>query len=170
MAKETKKAAEQQVENTTTNVDNLIKNIEDGTKFDKTLAEQAEKELKEEKDKEKISQIKSVRCQADYTINRELLKLRQNRDEEEVIKEAVKKIGELKTKVFAGEITPMTYEKELFEVGKEKNKQLREIQKKYDSLKRQLRSNYPSYRVSEWEYENWTEAGPGEFRSRNYNW
>lgn len=169
MAKETKKAAEQQVENAV-NVDNLIKQIEDGTKFDKTLTEQAEKELKEEKDKEKIGQIKSVRCQADYTINRELLKLRQNRDEEDVIKDAVKKIGELKEKVFKGDITPMTYEKELFEIGKEKNKSLREIQKKYDDLKRQLRSNYPSFRVSEWDYENWTEAGPGEFRSRRYNW
>lgn len=169
MAKETKKAAEQQVENTV-NVDNLIKQIEDGTKFDKTLTEQAEKELKEEKDKEKICQIKTVRCQADYTINRELLKLRQNRDEEGIIKDAVKKIGELKEKVFAGDITPMVYEKELFEVGKEKNKQLREVQKKYDDLKRQLRSNYPSFRVSDWDYENWTEAGPGEFRSRRYNW
>lgn len=168
MAKETKKAAEQQVD--TTNIDNLIQGIKNNTRFDEELAARAEKELKEEKDKEKISQIKQVRCQADYTINRELLKLRRNRDEEAVIKKAVKIIGELKEKVFKGEITPMEYEEELFKVGTEKNKSMREITDTYDKLIRQLRDNYPSFRVSEWEYDRWTSAGTDGYHARRYNW
>ena len=136
-------------------VESIEEQIKSANKMEETIVELAEKEIKEEQDAKKKSDLKRAILQATYINSRELLELKKRRAEEKVTKRCLEGTLEALTELKGGKITPLEYDKKINDLVEDKRKDFKEIDDKHVELVKELRDNFPNYYSIDWEYNNW---------------
>lgn len=136
-------------------VESIEEQIKSANKMEETIVELAEKEIKEEQDAKKKSDLKRAILQATYINSRELLELKKRRAEEKVTKKCLEGTLEALTELKSGKITPLEYDKKINDLVEDKRKDFKEIDDKHVELVKELRDNFPNYYSIDWEYNNW---------------
>lgn len=136
-------------------VESIEEQIKSANKMEETIVELAEKEIKEEQDAKKKSDLKRAILQATYINSRELLELKKRRAEEKVTKRCLEGTLEALTELKSGKITPLEYDKKINDLVEDKRKDFKEIDDKHVELVKELRDNFPNYYSIDWEYNNW---------------
>lgn len=136
-------------------VESIEEQIKSANKMEETIVELAEKEIKEEQDAKKKSDLKRAILQATYINSRELLELKKRRAEEKVTKKCLEGTLEALTELKSGKITPLEYDKKINDLVKDKRNDFEEIDNKHVELVKELRDNFPNYYSIDWEYNNW---------------
>ena len=136
-------------------VESIEEQIKSANKMEETIVELAEKEIKEEQDAKKKSDLKRAILQATYINSRELLELKKRRAEEKVTKKCLEGTLEALTELKSGKITPLEYDKKINDLVKDKRNDFEEIDDKHVELVKELRDNFPNYYSIDWEYNNW---------------
>lgn len=136
-------------------VESIEEQIKSANKMEETIVELAEKEIKEEQDQKKKSDLKRAILQATYINSRELLELKKRRAEEKVTKKCLEGTLEALTELKSGKITPLEYDKKINDLVKDKRNDFEEIDNKHVELVKELRDNFPNYYSIDWEYNNW---------------
>ena len=136
-------------------VESIEEQIKSANKMEETIVELAEKEIKEEQDANKKSDLKLAILQATYINSRELLELKKRRAEEKVTKRCLEGTLEALTELKSGKITPLEYDKKINDLVEDKRKDFKEIDDKHVELVKELRDNFPNYYSIDWEYNNW---------------
>ena len=136
-------------------VESIEEQIKSANKMEETIVELAEKEIKEEQDANKKSDLKHAILQATYINSRELLELKKRRAEEKVTKRCLEGTLEALTELKSGKITPLEYDKKINDLVEDKRKDFKEIDDKHVELVKELRDNFPNYYSIDWEYNNW---------------
>lgn len=136
-------------------VESIEEQIKSANKMEETIVELAEKEIKEEQDAKKKSDLKRAILQATYINSRELLELKKRRAEEKVTKKCLEGTLEALTELKSGKITPLEYDKKINDLVNDKRNDFKEIDDKHVELVKELRDNFPNYYSIDWEYNNW---------------
>lgn len=136
-------------------VESIEEQIKSANKMEETIVELAEKEIKEEQDQKKKSDLKRAILQATYINSRELLELKKRRAEEKVTKKCLEGTLEALTELKSGKITPLEYDKKINDLVNDKRNDFKEIDDKHVELVKELRDNFPNYYCVDWEYNNW---------------
>lgn len=136
-------------------VESIEEQIKSANKMEETIVELAEKEIKEEQDAKKKSDLKRAILQATYINSRELLELKKRRAEEKVTKKCLEGTLEALTDLKSGKITPLEYDKKIKDLVNDKRNDFKEIDDKHVELVKELRDNFPNYYSIDWEYNNW---------------
>lgn len=136
-------------------VESIEEQIKSANKMEETIVELAEKEIKEEQDQKKKSDLKRAILQATYINSRELLELKKRRAEEKVTKKCLEGTLEALTELKSGKITPLEYDKKINDLVNDKRNDFKEIDDKHVELVKELRDNFPNYYSIDWEYNNW---------------
>lgn len=136
-------------------VESIEEQIKSANKMEETIVELAEKEIKEEQDAKKKSDLKRAILQATYINSRELLELKKRRAEEKVTKKCLEGTLDALTELKSGKITPLEYDKKINDLVNDKRNDFKEIDDKHVELVKELRDNFPNYYSIDWEYNNW---------------
>lgn len=145
MAKETKKAAGNEVAVTEENVLDQIKN---GNLMKETNVKAAIDEIEKQKDEKQKNEAMNMICAAKYSNSRALLELRARRREEKNTKEYLTKTKELLDGVLAGKITPTEYRKKRDDLRGEFRKKNRESDNQLTEEMQELRNSFEG----RWQY------------------
>lgn len=136
-------------------VESIEEQIKSANKMEETIVELAEKEIKEEQDEKKKSDLKRAILQATYINSRELLELKKRRAEEKVTKKCLEGTLEALNELKSGKLTPLEYDKKIKDLVKDKRNDFEDIDNKHIELVKELRDNFPNYYSMDWEYNNW---------------
>ena len=139
MAKETKKAAGNEVAVTEENVLDQIKN---GNLMKEANVKAAIHEIEKQKDEKQKNEAMNMICAAKYSNSKALLELRARRREEKNTKEYLTKTKELLDSVLAGKITPTEYNKQRDDLREEFRKKNRESDKQLTEEMQELRDSF----------------------------
>lgn len=139
MAKETKKAAGNEVAVTEENVLDQIKN---GNLMKEANVKAAIHEIEKQKDEKQKNEAMNMICAAKYNNSKALLELRARRREEKNTKEHLTKTKELLDSVLAGKITPTEYNKQRDDLREEFRKKNRESDKQLTEEMQELRDSF----------------------------
>ena len=145
MAKETKKAASNEVAVTEENVLDQIKN---GNLMKEANVKAAIDEIEKKKDERQKNEAMNMICAAKYSNSKALLELRSRRREEKNTKEYLTKTKELLDNVLAGKITPTEYQKKREELRDEFRKKNRESDNQLTEEMQELRNSFEG----RWQY------------------
>lgn len=145
MAKETKKAAGNEVAVTEENVLDQIKN---GNLMKEANVKAAIDEIEKQKDEKQKNEAINMICTAKYNNSKALLELRARRREEKNTKEYLTKTKELLDSVLAGKITPTEYNKKRDELREEFRKKNRESDNQLAEEMQELRNSFEG----RWQY------------------
>lgn len=145
MAKETKKAAGNEVAVTEENVLDQIKN---GNLMKETNVKAAINEIEKQKDEKQKNEAMNMICAAKYSNSKALLELRARRREEKNTKEYLTKTKELLDSVLAGKITPTEYRKQRDDLREEFRKKNRESDNQLTEEMQELRNSFEG----RWQY------------------
>ena len=145
MAKETKKAAGNEVAVTEENVLDQIKN---GNLMKETNVKAAIDEIEKQKDEKQKNEAMNMICAAKYSNSKALLELRARRREEKSTKEYLTKTKELLDSVLAGKITPTEYRKQRDDLREEFRKKNRESDNQLTEEMQELRNSFEG----RWQY------------------
>ena len=145
MAKETKKAAGNEVAVTEENVLDQIKN---GNLMKEANVKAAIDEIEKKKDERQKNEAMNMICAAKYSNSKALLELRARRREEKNTKEYLTKTKELLDNVLAGKITPTEYQKKREELRDEFRKKNRESDNQLTEEMQELRNSFEG----RWQY------------------
>ena len=145
MAKETKKAAGNEVAVTEENVLDQIKN---GNLMKETNVKAAIDEIEKRKDEEQKNEAINMICAAKYSNSKALLELRARRREEKNTKEYLTKTKELLDNVLAGKITPTEHKKQRDDLREEFRKKNRESDNQLTEEMQELRNSFEG----RWQY------------------
>ena len=145
MAKETKKAAGNEVAVTEENVLDQIKN---GNLMKETNVKAAIDEIEKQKDEKQKNEAMNMICAAKYSNSKALLELRARRREEKSTKEYLTKTKELLDSVLAGKITPTEYRKQRDDLREEFRKKNRESDNQLTEEIQELRNSFEG----RWQY------------------
>lgn len=145
MAKETKKAAGNEVVVTEENVLDQIKN---GNLMKEANVKAAIDEIEKQKDEKQKNEAMNMICTAKYSNSKALLELRARRREEKNTKEYLTKTKELLDSVLAGKITPTEHKKKRDELREEFRKKNRESDNQLTEEMQELRNSFEG----RWQY------------------
>lgn len=145
MAKETKKAAGNEVAVTEENVLDQIKN---GNLMREANVKAAIDEIEKQKDEKQKNEAMNMICTAKYSNSKALLELRARRREEKNTKEYLTKTKELLDSVLAGKITPTEHEKQRDGLREEFRKKNRESDNQLTEEMQELRNSFEG----RWQY------------------
>lgn len=145
MAKETKKAASNEVAVTEENVLDQIKN---GNLMKETNVKAAIDEIEKRKDEKQKNEAINMICAAKYSNSKALLELRARRREEKNTKEYLTKTKELLDNVLAGKITPTEHKKQRDDLREEFRKKNRESDNQLTEEMKELRNSFEG----RWQY------------------
>ena len=145
MAKETKKAAGNEVAVTEENVLDQIKN---GNLMKETNVKAAIDEIEKKKDEKQKNDAMNMICAAKYSNSKALLELRARRREEKNTKEYLTKTKELLDGVLAGKITPTEHGKQRDGLREEFRKKNRESDNQLTEEMQELRNSFEG----RWQY------------------
>lgn len=145
MAKETKKAAGNEVAVTEENVLDQIKN---GNLMKEANVKAAIDEIEKRKDEKQKNEAMDMICSAKYSNSKALLELRARRREEKNTKECLTKTKELLDSVFAGKITPTEHMKQRNGLREEFRKKNRESDNQLTEEMQELRNSFEG----RWQY------------------
>lgn len=145
MAKETKKAAGNEVAVTEENVLDQIKN---GNLMKEANVKAAIDEIEKKKDEKQKNEAINMICAAKYSNSKALLELRARRREEKNTKEYLTKTKELLDNVFAGKITPTEHKKQRDDLREEFRKKNRESDNQLTEEMQELRNSFEG----RWQY------------------
>lgn len=145
MAKETKKAAGNEVAVTEENVLDQIKN---GNLMKETNVKAAIDEIEKRKDEKQKNEAINMICAAKYSNSKALLELRARRREEKNTKEYLTKTKELLDNVLAGKITPTEHKKQRDDLREEFRKKNRESDNQLTEEMQELRNSFEG----RWQY------------------
>lgn len=145
MAKETKKAAGNEVAVTEENVLDKIKN---GNLMKEANVKAAIDEIEKQKDEKQKNEAMNMICAAKYSNSKALLELRARRREEKNTKEYLTKTKELLDSVLAGKITPTEYKKQRDDLREEFRKKNRESDNQLTEEMQELRNSFEG----RWQY------------------
>lgn len=145
MAKETKKAASNEVAVTEENVLDQIKN---GNLMKETNVKAAIDEIEKRKDEKQKNEAINMICAAKYSNSKALLELRARRREEKNTKEYLTKTKELLDNVLAGKITPTEHKKQRDDLREEFRKKNRESDNQLTEEMQELRNSFEG----RWQY------------------
>lgn len=145
MAKETKKAASNEVAVTEENVLDQIKN---GNLMKETNVKAAIDEIEKQKDEKQKNEAINMICTAKYNNSKALLELRARRREEKNTKEYLTKTKELLDSVLAGKITPTEQKKQRDDLREEFRKKNRESDNQLTEEMQELRNSFEG----RWQY------------------
>lgn len=145
MAKETKKAASNEVAVTEENVLDQIKN---GNLMKETNVKAAIDEIEKRKDEKQKNDAINMICAAKYSNSKALLELRARRREEKNTKEYLTKTKELLDNVLAGKITPTEHKKQRDDLREEFRKKNRESDNQLTEEMQELRNSFEG----RWQY------------------
>ena len=145
MAKETKKAAGNEVAVTEENVLDQIKN---GNLMKEANVKAAIDEIEKRKDEKQKNEAMNMICAAKYSNSKALLELRARRREEKNTKEYLTKTKELLDSVLAGKITPTEYNKQRDGLREEFRKKNRESDNQLTEEMQELRNGFEG----RWQY------------------
>jgi hypothetical protein len=145
MAKETKKAASNEVAVTEENVLDQIKN---GNLMKEANVKAAIDEIEKRKDEKQKNEAINMICTAKYSNSKALLELRARRREEKNTKEYLAKTKELLDSVFAGKITPTEHKKQRDDLREEFRKKNRESDNQLTEEMQELRNSFEG----RWQY------------------
>lgn len=145
MAKETKKAAGNEVAVTEENVLDQIKN---GNLMKEANVKAAIDEIEKKKDEKQKNEAINMICAAKYSNSKALLELRARRREEKNTKEYLTKTKELLDNVLAGKITPTEYKKQRDDLREEFRKKNRESDNQLTEEMQELRNSFEG----RWQY------------------
>ena len=145
MAKETKKAAGNEVAVTEENVLDQIKN---GNLMKEANVKAAIDEIEKQKDEKQKNEAMNMICAAKYSNSKALLELRARRREEKNTKEYLTKTKELLDGVLAGKITPTEYRKQRDGLRGEFCKKNRESDNQLTEEMQELRNSFEG----RWQY------------------
>lgn len=145
MAKETKKAAGNEVAVTEENVLDQIKN---GNLMKETNVKAAIDEIEKRKDEKQKNEAINMICAAKYSNSKALLELRARRREEKNTKEYLTKTKELLDSVLAGKITPTEHKNKRDELREEFRKKNRESDNQLTEEMQELRNSFEG----RWQY------------------
>lgn len=145
MAKETKKAAGNEVAVTEENVLDQIKN---GNLMKEANVKAAIDEIEKKKDEKQKNEAMNMICAAKYSNGKALLELRARRREEKNTKEYLTKTKELLDNVLAGKITPTEHKKQRDDLREEFRKKNRESDNQLTEEMQELRNSFEG----RWQY------------------
>lgn len=145
MAKETKKAAGNEVAVTEENVLDQIKN---GNLMKEANVKAAIDEIEKKKDEKQKNEAINMICAAKYSNSKALLELRARRREEKNTKEYLTKTKELLDNVLAGKITPTEHKKQRDDLREEFRKKNRESDNQLTEEMQELRNSFEG----RWQY------------------
>lgn len=145
MAKETKKAAGNEVAVTEENVLDQIKN---GNLMKEANVKAAIDEIEKRKDEKQKNEAVNMICAAKYSNSKALLELRARRREEKNTKEYLTKTKELLDGVLAGKITPTEHKKQCDDLREEFRKKNRESDNQLTEEMQELRNSFEG----RWQY------------------
>lgn len=145
MAKETKKAAGNEVAVTEENVLDQIKN---GNLMKEANVKAAIDEIEKQKDEKQKNEAMNMICTAKYSNSKALLELRARRREEKNTKEYLTKTKELLDNVLAGKITPTEHKKQRDDLREEFRKKNRESDNQLTEEMQELRNSFEG----RWQY------------------
>ena len=145
MAKETKKAASNEVAVTEENVLDQIKN---GNLMKEANVKAAIDEIEKQKDEKQKNEAMNMICTAKYSNGKALLELRARRREEKNTKEYLTKTKELLDSVLAGKITPTEHKKHRDDLREEFRKKNRESDNQLTEEMQELRNSFEG----RWQY------------------
>jgi len=145
MAKETKKAAGNEVAVTEENVLDQIKN---GNLMKEANVKAAIDEIEKQKDEKQKNEAMNMICAAKYSNSKALLELRARRREEKNTKEYLTKTKEFLDSVLAGKITPTEYRKQRDDLREEFRKKNRESDNQLTEEMQELRNSFEG----RWQY------------------
>lgn len=145
MAKETKKAAGNEVAVTEENVLDQIKN---GNLMKEANVKAAIDEIEKQKDEKQKNEAMNMICTAKYNNSKALLELRARRREEKNTKEYLTKTKELLDSVLAGKITPTEHKKQRDDLREEFRKKNRESDNQLTEEMQELRNSFEG----RWQY------------------
>lgn len=145
MAKETKKAAGNEVAVTEENVLDQIKN---GNLMKEANVKAAIDEIEKQKDEKQKNEAMNMICAAKYNNSKALLELRARRREEKNTKEYLTKTKELLDSVLAGKITPTEHNKKRDDLREEFRKKNRESDSQLTGEMQELRNSFEG----RWQY------------------
>ena len=145
MAKETKKAAGNEVVVTEENVLDQIKN---GNLMKESNVKAAIDEIEKQKDEKQKNEAMNMICAAKYSNSKALLELRARRREEKNTKEYLTKTKELLESVLAGKITTTEHKKQRDDLREEFRKKNRESDNQLTGEMQELRNSFEG----RWQY------------------
>ena len=145
MAKETKKAAGNEVAVTEENVLDQIKN---GNLMKEANVKAAIDEIEKQKDEKQKNEAMNMICTAKYNNSKALLELRTRRREEKNTKEYLTKTKELLDSVLAGKITLTEHKKQRDDLREEFRKKNRESDNQLTEEMQELRNSFEG----RWQY------------------
>lgn len=145
MAKETKKAAGNEVAVTEENVLDQIKNC---NLMKEANVKAAIDEIEKQKDEKQKNEAMNMICTAKYGNSKALLELRARRREEKNTKEYLTKTKELLDSVLAGKITPTEHKKQRDDLREEFRKKNRESDNQLTEEMQELRNSFEG----RWQY------------------
>lgn len=145
MAKETKKAAGNEVAVTEENVLDQIKN---GNLMKEANVKAAIDEIEKQKDEKQKNEAMNMICAAKYSNSKALLELRARRREEKNTKEYLTKTKELLDSVLAGKTTPTEHKKKRDDLREEFRKKNRESDSQLTEEMQELRNSFEG----RWQY------------------
>lgn len=145
MAKETKKAAGNEVAVTEENVLDQIKN---GNLMKEANVKAAIDEIEKQKDEKQKNEAINMICAAKYSNSKALLELRARRREEKNTKEYLTKTKGLLDNVLAGKITPTEHKKQRDDLREEFRKKNRESDNQLTEEMQELRNSFEG----RWQY------------------
>lgn len=145
MAKETKKAAGNEVAVTEENVLDQIKN---GNLMKEANVKAAIDEIEKQKDERQKNEAMNMICTAKYSNSKALLELRARRREEKNTKEYLTKTKELLDRVLTGKITPTEHKKQRDDLREEFRKKNRESDNQLTEEMQELRNSFEG----RWQY------------------
>ena len=145
MAKETKKAAGNEVAVTEENVLDQIKN---GNLMKEANVKAAIDEIEKQKDEKQKNEAMNMICTAKYSNSKALLELRARRREEKNTKEYLAKTKELLDSVLSGKITPTEHKKQRDDLREEFRKKNRESDNQLTEEMQELRNSFEG----SWQY------------------
>ena len=134
-----------------TSVENVVEQLKAGNKFEVDVKNEAIAQLEKDKKERQVSELKNAINKADYDEKKCLISLRKARAAEKPVKERLKSLDEAIEQLKDGKITPTEYNKKCEEIRDTHRKTIREIEKEYEEIYRELRNAYPSYWRWDWE-------------------
>ena len=144
MAKETKKAADQQqttplVELTEENVQEQVRN---GNLLKDKNVQAALEKIQKEEDEHQVNEAQNMIMCAKYINTKELYHTRARRREAKITKETLTKCTEVLSEVLAGKVTPSEYREKKREILKKKDEDFRKSDDELRKDMQELRNSF----------------------------
>lgn len=124
--------------------------IRNGRIMTKEVVEAAAQKIADKRNEKLTKEMMRITIDAEYNRKAELLKLQQNREEEEPVKTCLKAKEANEIAVRDGKLTPEEFRKKNSEADDERDKKMREIRTEFSTLSNQLYKQCYSI-LSDWD-------------------